>query len=195
MIKTIEITKIKKNPKNPRVIKDFRFEKLVKSIQDFPEMLRIRPIVINSENMILGGNQRLEAAKKAGLKEIPVYYAEELDDEQQKEFIIKDNVHSGDWDWDVLIDENLWDKEILEEWGVENFPTFNQDLDSFIVDPVEDEPLKNPTASDEGYSLFELVMLHENKIEMIRIINAVRAKYSIDKIEDALMKIVKEYTI
>ena len=93
MIKTIPISKIIKNSENPRVIKDSKFEKLVKSIQEFPEMLNIRPIVINSDNVILGGNQRLEAAKKAGLKEIPVYYAEELNEEQQKEFIIRADLH------------------------------------------------------------------------------------------------------
>ena len=195
MIKTIPISKIIKNSENPRVIKDSKFEKLVKSIQEFPEMLNIRPIVINSDNVILGGNQRLEAAKKAGLKEIPVYYAEELNEEQQKEFIIKDNVNSGDWDWDILSDEDFWIKEDLEDWGIENFPVKNLDLQAFEVDLTDEPDLKNPTASDEGYSMFELVMLHENKIELIRIINSVRAKYSIDKIEDALMKIVKEHKL
>lgn len=131
MIKTIPISKIIKNSDNPRVIKDSKFKKLVKSIQEFPEMLNIRPIVINSDNVILGGNQRLEAAKKAGLKEIPVYFAEELNEEQQKEFIIKDNVGYGDWDWEIL--DTGWDKENLGDWGLD-IPVFNDTkFDPFLT--------------------------------------------------------------
>lgn len=98
----VSTNKIKKNPKNPRLIRDAKFEKLVKSIQDFPQMLDIRPIVVNSEMIILGGNMRFEAAKKAGLKEVPIIIADKLSPEQQAEFIIKDNVGFGDWDWDAL---------------------------------------------------------------------------------------------
>jgi ParB-like chromosome segregation protein Spo0J len=122
MILTVNISEIKTNPNNPRVIKDDKFKKLVKSIQDFPEMLNIRPIVVNSDMIVLGGNMRLKACREAGLKEIPIIYAENLTEEQQKEFIIKDNVGFGEWDWEDL--ENNWDKEELEEWGL-NIPNFN----------------------------------------------------------------------
>jgi len=121
MTDKLKISKIKKNPKNPRVIKDSKFEKLVKSIQDFPQMLEIRPIVVNEDMVILGGNMRYEAAKKAGLKEVPIIIAN-LTKEQQDEFIIKDNVGFGDWDWDILANE--WDEELLCDWGLD-LPTYN----------------------------------------------------------------------
>lgn len=110
-----KISDIKSNPNNPRLIKDDKFKKLVKSIKDFPEMLNIRPIVVNSDMVVLGGNMRLKACKEAGLKEIPVIIADNLSDDQQKEFIIKDNVSGGEWDWDLLANE--WDAEQLDDWG------------------------------------------------------------------------------
>jgi hypothetical protein len=114
--KKIKISEIKLNPNNPRLIKDDKFEKLVKSIKDFPEMLDIRPIVVNSDMVILGGNMRFKACKEAGLKEVPIIVADNLTDEQQREFLIKDNVSGGEWDWSLLSE---WDSEQLEEWGLE----------------------------------------------------------------------------
>lgn len=121
MTDKVKISKIKKNPNNPRFIKDSKFEKLVKSIQDFPQMLEIRPIVVNEDMIILGGNMRYEAAKKAGLKEVPIIIAN-LTKDQQDEFIIKDNVGFGDWDWDILKSE--WDEELLNDWGLD-LPTYD----------------------------------------------------------------------
>jgi len=113
----LPLSKIKPNPSNPRTIKGDKFEKLVNSIQEFPRMLEIRPIVINDDNVILGGNMRLEACKKAGLKEVPVLKASDLSADEQRQFIIKDNVGFGEWDWDLLANE--WDNEQLEEWGLD----------------------------------------------------------------------------
>lgn len=113
----INITEIKINPSNPRTIKGDKFDKLVKSIQEFPKMLEIRPIVINGDNVVLGGNMRLEACKKAGLKEVPVMRPSDLSADEQRQFIIKDNVGFGDWDWDLLANE--WNNEDLEEWGLD----------------------------------------------------------------------------
>jgi ParB-like chromosome segregation protein Spo0J len=115
--KSVKISEIKPNPNNPRLIKDDKFAKLVKSIKEFPEMLNIRPIVVNSDMIILGGNMRYKACKEAGLKEIPVIIAEGLTEQQQKEFLIKDNVSGGEWDWDILANE--WEVEQLEEWGLD----------------------------------------------------------------------------
>lgn len=112
-----KISNLKSNPNNPRLIKDDKFHKLVQSIKDFPEMLEIRPIVVNSEMIVLGGNMRLKAAKEAGLKEVPIIKAENLTIEQQNEFIIKDNVSGGEWDWDIL--DNEWEVEQLEDWGLD----------------------------------------------------------------------------
>ena len=115
--KSVKISDIKPNPNNPRLIKDDKFAKLVKSVKDFPEMLTIRPIVVNSDMIILGGNMRFRACKEAGLKEIPVIIAEGLTEQQQKEFLIKDNVSGGEWDWNMLANE--WEAEELIEWGVD----------------------------------------------------------------------------
>lgn len=117
MIEKWKVSEVKANPNNPRVIKDDKFKKLVQSIKDFPEMLELRPIVVNNDGIVLGGNMRLKACKEAGLKEVPVIKASELSEEQQKEFIIKDNVGFGEWDWEDLA--NNWDAEELSEWGLD----------------------------------------------------------------------------
>jgi hypothetical protein len=111
------IADVKINPNNPRLIKDDKFTKLVQSIKDFPEMLEIRPIVVNSDMVVLGGNMRLKACKEAGIKEIPIIIADNLTEEQQREFLIKDNVSGGEWDWDMLANE--WDAEELTDWGLD----------------------------------------------------------------------------
>jgi DNA modification methylase len=116
-IEKVSISTVKANPNNPRVIKDDKFRKLVQSIKDFPEMLEIRPIVVNQDMIVLGGNMRLKACKEAGLKEVPIIHADNLTEEQQREFIIKDNVSGGEWDWELLAKE--WDTELLDEWGLD----------------------------------------------------------------------------
>ena len=116
-IQKISISKVKPNQDNPRLIKDDKFKKLVQSIIDFPEMLAIRPIVVNKDMIVLGGNMRLKACIEAGLKEVPIIIADNLTDEQQREFLIKDNVSGGEWNWEVLANE--WDNEQLEEWGLD----------------------------------------------------------------------------
>lgn len=138
-----KISEIKLNPNNPRLIKDDKFEKLVKSIKEFPEMLDIRPIVVNSDMVILGGNMRFKACKEAGLKEIPVIVADNLTEEQQREFLIKDNTSGGEWDFEMLANE--WDVDQLEEWGLD-IPAFETDEvleaeeDDFDATPPE-EPI------------------------------------------------------
>ena len=131
--KKIKISEIKLNPNNPRLIKDDKFAKLVKSVKEFPEMLDIRPIVVNSDMIILGGNMRFRACKEAGLKEIPVIIAEGLTEQQQKEFLIKDNVSGGEWDWNMLANE--WESEELTEWGLD-IPNFDADK---VLEAEEDD--------------------------------------------------------
>jgi ParB-like chromosome segregation protein Spo0J len=123
-IKT-KLSEVKLNPNNPRLIKDDNFKKLVQSIKDFPEMLDIRPIVVNADMVILGGNMRFKACKEAGLKEVPIIVADNLTEEQQREFLIKDNVSGGEWDWSLLAE---WDTEQLEDWGLE-VPTFLEETE------------------------------------------------------------------
>jgi len=117
MMQKVKITEVKINPNNPRLIKDDKFKKLVKSIKEFPQMLELRPIVVNDDMVVLGGNMRLKACKEAGLKEVPIIKASDLTEEQQKEFIVKDNVGFGEWDWDILANE--WDAEELGDWGLD----------------------------------------------------------------------------
>lgn len=116
MQKTLKIDQIKPNPDNPRIIKDDKFKKLVKSLQEFPEMTQIRRVVVNKDLMILGGNMRWRAAKEAGWTDIPVDIVD-LPEDKQREFIIKDNVSGGEWDWDTLANE--WTNEDLDAWGMD----------------------------------------------------------------------------
>jgi hypothetical protein len=116
-IESVKISQLKANPNNPRIIKDDKFEKLVRSIKEFPKMLEIRPIVVNDDMIVLGGNMRLKACKEAGLKEVPVIKASDLTEDEQRQFIIKDNVSGGEWEWEMLANE--WDIEQLEEWGLD----------------------------------------------------------------------------
>tara|TARA_R110002124_G_scaffold87982_1_gene226108 strand:+ start:467 stop:985 length:519 start_codon:yes stop_codon:yes gene_type:complete len=117
MKQQVKISKVKGNPSNPRIIKNDKFKKLVKSIQEFPEMLKLRPIVVDEDMMVLGGNMRLKASKEAGLSEVWIDIAEGLTEEQKKEFIVKDNVGFGEWEWDML--GNEWDSVQLAEWGLD----------------------------------------------------------------------------
>lgn len=113
----VKITSVKSNPNNPRLIKDEKFKKLVKSIQEFPQMLELRPIVVDENNIVLGGNMRLKACIEVGLKEVYIVKAEDLTEQQKNEFIVKDNVGFGEWDWDILANE--WDAKQLTDWGLD----------------------------------------------------------------------------
>ena len=129
----VPITQVVPNTSNPRIIKDDKFKKLVKSIQEFPEMLNLRPIVVDADMVVLGGNMRLKACKAAGITEVPIIVADQLTPEQQAEFIIKDNVGFGEWDWDILANE--WDAELLQDWGLDlpfdNTPVLEAEEDDY----------------------------------------------------------------
>jgi len=135
-VKVVKITEIKPNPSNPRIIKDDKFKKLVTSIEKFPEMADVRPIVVNMDMVVIGGNMRLRAMKESGWKEAPVQMVD-WTEEQQKEFIIKDNLGYGEWDWDDLA--NNWDEQELTDWGL--------DLPNFI-DEQEQKDLSDKLKSE-----------------------------------------------
>ena len=141
----VKITEVVPNEINPRYIKDDKFKKLVKSIKEFPEMLKLRPIVVNSKMVVLGGNMRLKACKEAGLKEIHIIKAEDLTEEQEKEFIIKDNVGFGEWDWDIL--GNEWNSVDLEEWGMDAWQNMDdiETSDDFSLPDGDKEPFQQQT--------------------------------------------------
>ena len=129
----MKISEIKVNPNNPRILKDDKFKKLVKSISEFPKMMSLRPIIIDSDNMVLGGNMRLKALQELKFKDVPdewVKRAEDLTEDEKQRFIISDNVGFGEWDWDILANE--WDVEQLADWGLDlpisgQLPEFNGD--------------------------------------------------------------------
>ena len=129
----VNIKQVLPNPDNPRFIKDYKFEKLVKSIKEFPQMLDLRPIVVNQDMIVLGGNMRLKACEEAGLTEVPIIFADNLTPDQEKEFIIKDNSSFGEWDWDLLANE--WTTDNLQDWGID-VPTFD------IEEPIDESPKK-----------------------------------------------------
>jgi DNA modification methylase len=140
----VPISRVKANPNNPRIIKDEKFAKLVKSIQDFPDMLNKRPLVCYTDTdgqfVVLGGNMRLKAAKECKLKEIPIILADEWTAEQRAEFLIKDNVGFGEWDWEQLANE--WDVQQLEDWGLD------------VPDFIEGEELE---AQEDDYEIPDVV--------------------------------------
>ncbi len=145
MIQIVKTKDIIANENNPRVIKDDKFRKLVQSIKDFPQMLNLRPIVVNDEMVVLGGNMRLRAVQEVGLKEVAIIKASDLTEEQQKEFIIKDNVGFGEWDWDVLANE--WEPELLSEWGLDVWQPSDVSLDDFFSQDNSKEEDDKPTAN------------------------------------------------
>ena len=154
----VKITQVRPNENNPRFIKDYKFKKLVTSIKEFPEMLKLRPIVVNNEMVVLGGNMRLKACKEAGLKEVWILKAEELTEAQQREFIVKDNVGFGEWDWDILANE--WGVDLLEDWGLD-LP-----IDDKIDKMEEDDEIELPQSVQlEPPKEYILIMAEPNSVD------------------------------
>ena len=156
MKQQVKIIKVKGNPNNPRIIKNDKFKKLVKSIQEFPEMLKLRPIVVDEDMIVLGGNMRLKASKDAGLKEVWIEVAEGLTEEQKKEFIVKDNVGFGEWEWDMLANE--WDSVQLAEWGLDVWE--NED------DKVTEGLIEDDTGVVPREKLYDLYPSDEDATEL-----------------------------
>lgn len=136
----VKVKDIKPNPNNPRYIRDEKFEKLKQSIKEFPEMLKLRPVVVDDNMMVLGGNMRLKALTDLGIEEVEIIKAKDLTDKQKEEFIIKDNVGFGEWDWDMLANE--WDNELLTDWGLDVVKYDWDDLD-YIDEDIDKPELKS----------------------------------------------------
>ena len=158
MKQQVKISQVKGNPNNPRIIKNDKFKKLVKSIQEFPEMLKLRPIVVDEDMIVLGGNMRLKASKDAGLKEVWIEVAEGLTDEQKKEFIVKDNVGFGEWEWDMLANE--WDSVQLAEWGLDVWE--NQDDVEPEAGLIDDDEI--PEVKESKVKLGDIWQLGEHRL-------------------------------
>jgi hypothetical protein len=163
MKQQVKISKVKGNPSNPRIIKNDKFKKLVKSIKEFPEMLKLRPIVVDEDFMVLGGNMRLKASKEAGLTEVWIDIAEGLTEEQKKEFIVKDNVGFGEWEWDILANE--WDSSKLTEWGLDVW--LNEDDIKELKNPDNKES-ENPFATELDRESNYIVLKFETDIDWLQ---------------------------
>lgn len=167
----VPISKVKPNPKNPRVIKDDKFQKLVKSITEFPGMLEKRPLVVTSDvdgkYVVLGGNMRLKAAKEVGIKQIEIITADDWTEEQKAEFLIKDNVSFGEWDWSAISSD--WDNELLVDWGLD-VPQFAPEVDYSILDDEEmDDQLNEMSAGVKKAIQIEFEAEHyEEAYELIK---------------------------
>jgi len=156
----MKITDIRANPNNPRVIRDDKFKKLCRSITDFPQMMELRPIIVDAEGIILGGNMRFQALKASGMKEIPdawVKRADDLTEEQKREFVIKDNVGFGEWDFDLLA--NGWDADDLEAWGLD-LP----EMDSVEVAEAKEDDYEIPDNIKTDIVLGDLIEIGEHRL-------------------------------
>lgn len=184
----MNIKEIKPNSENPRYITDAKFKKLIQSIKEFPEMLDIRPLVIDEDRVVLGGNMRLKALEAAGIFEVPVKQVVGWSEARKREFIIKDNIGYGEWDYDLLA--NNWNTELLNEWGLN---LWDHKEDYFDLEDSEDSEEREPSLADDEYSKFEIVMLHDNKIRFLKILSDIKEGYMLDKQEDAIVKLIDIY--
>lgn len=176
MIKKVNISVIKPNEENPRFITDAKFKKLVKSIKEFPEMLETRPLVVDEDMVVLGGNMRLKALKSAGVFEVPVHQVKGWTEEQKKEFIIKDNLGYGEWDWEIVA--NGWDVQVLSDWGMD-IPQFDYKGDSEEID------------KDENYTRKIEAPIYEPKGEKPKakdLVEINKVKELIEKIDNSKIK-------
>ena len=157
----IKLSTIKPNPNNPRLVKDDKFLKLVESIKQFGEkMMPLRPMVVDENNILLGGNMRYKALKELNYKEVPeswIKQASDLTEEEKKEFIIKDNIGFGIWDWDALANE--WDAEELEAWGLD-IPGFDEveELEA------EEDDYEQPEQMQVDVALGDLIEIGEHRL-------------------------------
>lgn len=165
-IEKVDIKSLVMNPNNPRTIKDNKFKKLVKSINDFPEMLDVRPIVVDEDMVVLGGNMRLKACLQAGLKEVSIIKFNDLDENRKKEFILKDNQSFGEWDNNLL---STWDKEMLlnsgfEEWEMLDIFGVN-DLDNKYKGNIEGSNFNPEEVDVNDYIKQNILFFNEFMIE------------------------------
>lgn len=186
--KKVKIKEVRENPENPRIIKDYKFKKLVKSVKEFPEMLKLRPIVVNEDNVVLGGNMRLKACVEAGLKEVWILQAD-LNEEAQKEFIIKDNSSFGEWDWDVLANE--WNIDDLKDWGLDIPKWEDTAFDSEIEDTGEyDYP--EDDLEQSHVKMLQLFLTTKTEPNFRKWELALREFYKSDNLTDTIYKAIEE---
>lgn len=183
----MKINEIKLNKSNPRIIKDFKFEKLKKSITEFPKMLELRPMIIDDQNIVLGGNMRLTALKDLGYKEIPdnwVKRASELTEDEKQRFVIADNVGFGDWDWDILANE--WDSDLLVDWGLDGAIELNE---------IENYTVPNDVINNDLSDILEVRIVVAKTIKDIEKLNDLFTLKKETINEDIRLKVAREKSV
>lgn len=192
MTEIVKISEVKLNPNNPRLIKDDKFKKLVQSIKDFPEMLNIRPIVVNKDMIILGGNMRFKACKEAGLKEVPIIITD-LSEDKQREFLIKDNTSGGEWDWELITNE--WDTEQLDNWGLD-IPIFGVDN---MTNNEDYEGLDQLSKLDKflDAELKRLFLVYDNEtfLNVVSWFEKKQKEFDLENNSDVILKIIENENI
>jgi hypothetical protein len=182
----LPLASVKPNPDNPRHITEANYEKLRRSINDMPEMLEVRPLVVNMDNVVLGGNMRLKAMQAAGAKKVPVMRVDWPED-KQRAFIIKDNAGFGEWDWDVLDDG--WEADALEEWGLE-FPKFG---DLPVMEGARDQTHHDvDNYLDSGIVRFQLLYSDEEAEPVKAWFEALMKSTGTENYSDAIQSLANE---
>lgn len=190
-MKQVNISEVRTNDNNPRVIKDYKFEKLKRSLKEFPKMLELRPIIVDENNVILGGNMRYRASVEAGLDKVWIKVADNLTEEEKQEFIIKDNSSFGEWDWEILANE--WDTTKLKEWGLD-IPKWEDTVDDFD-DGIEDTG--EYEFPDEGLEashvkMVQLFLTTETEPDFKRWEMGLREKFGTDNVTDTVYQVIKK---
>ena len=186
----VNIQQIRNNENNPRIIKDYKFKQLVKSIKEFPEMLKLRPIVVNSDMIVLGGNMRLKACKEAGLKEVWILKADELTEQQQREFIVKDNVGFGEWDWDVLANE--WNTQQLGDWGLDLPKWDDKDTFDAEIDETGDYDFPEDDLESSHVKMIQLFLNTKTEPLFKKWELKLREIYKTDNLTDTVYEVIKK---
>ena len=198
-VKVVKRSSIKLNPDNPRVIKDYKFKKLIKSVESLPQMLEMRPIIVDENMMILGGNMRYQACVHAGIVEVPIiqYTREEHEktktpesyEQTCKEIVIKDNSSFGEWDWDVLANE--WNVDSLKEWGLDIPKWEDTSFDSDIEDTGDyDFPVEDIEGSH--VKMVQLFMNTQTEPQFKEWELKLRKEYKTDNLTDTVYEVMKK---
>jgi hypothetical protein len=185
---------INPNPNNPRIVKDYKYKALVKSIKEFPDMLNLRPIVVNKDMVVLGGNMRLRACKEAGLKEVPVIIADQLTEKEQREFTIKDNQGSGEWDWDMIA--NDWDIAELEDWDLK-IPNMNVEDEIITSEYMNNKDLGDMLNNYNNATIKQIVLYYDlEEFEyVLRKLDEIGKENKLDDNSTVIRYLVDEYFI
>ena len=195
IMEIVKISAIKANSKNPRVIKDDKFRKLVQSIREFPDMLNKRPLIcftdVDGKYVVLGGNMRLKAAIEVGLKELPILLADDWTQEQRDEFLIKDNVGFGEWDWDQLANE--WDPEKLNEWNVGVWQSDNLSNENIYNGQNPDLELDKFLNSELKRMFF--VYDNETYLKVVNWFNELQEKHNLENHSQVILKLIENEKI